>query len=153
MEETASMTNKKPTENTLLAVSLFEAWSAVERILNGNLGMIRGITYSEYRLLSAIAAGPEAGSSRADLARTVGLSPSAVTGALRPLSDLGMVETIKHPRDARLALAHLTAQGEELVADAAAVVQDAMAEIVERTPGVNDKRSDFLSLLGELASL
>ena len=147
------MTNTSPPDNAELAESLFEAWSAVERILNSNLGMIRGITYSEYRLLSAIAAGPEAGSSRADLARVVGLSPSAVTRALRPLSDLGMVETIKHARDARLALAHLTEQGEVLVSDAAGVLLDTMAQLLERVPGIGDERGAFLPLLAELAAL
>lgn len=147
------MSNQKSPENAELAASLFEAWSAVERILNGNLGMIRGITYSEYRLLTAIASGPTAGSSRADLARNVGLSPSAVTRALRPLSDLGMVATIKHPRDARLALAHLTEQGAELVADAAGVVADAMAQIGEQTPLVNEQRANFLAMLSELGAL
>ena len=135
------------------AATLFEAWSAVERILNGNLGMIRGITYSEYRLLLAISTGPKAGSSRADLARQVGLSPSAVTRALRPLSDLGIVETIKHPRDARLALAHLTDPGAELVSDATGVVRDAMEQIADRVPLVTKERGMFLEMLNELAAL
>lgn len=140
-------------EGEVLAATLSAAWSAVERILNGNLGAVRGISYSEFRLLSSIAAGPEAGSSRVDLARSVGLSASAVTRALRPLEELGMVTTTKHPRDARLAIACLTAPGEELVSDATGVVRDTMAQVAERTVLVNRQRPGLLTMLDELAHL
>lgn len=147
------MTLDGPSEGEILASALSGAWSVVERILNGNLGSIRGITYSEYRLLSAIATGPAPGSSRVDLARSVGLSPSAVTRALRPLEGLGMVTTTKHPRDARLAIACLTPDGEELVSDAAGVVTDTMAQFAERTVLVNRQRTELLTMLDELAHL
>lgn len=145
------MTHQKADEGEVLAAALAGSWGAVERKLNANLSNIRGITYSEYRLLSAIAAGPVAGSSRVDLARSVGLSPSAVTRALRPLADLGMVSTTKHPRDARLAVASLTDAGTELVSDATGVVRDVMGEVAERTPLVNRRGADLLAMLGELA--
>lgn len=136
-----------------LAAALSAAWSAVERVLNGNLAAIRGISYSEYRLLAAIGEGPAAGTSRVDLARMVGLSPSAVTRALRPLAELGMVVTEKHPRDARLAMTHLTPDGRELVSDAAGVVRDVMAQIAEKAPLVNRRRDALLAMLNELAQL
>lgn len=139
--------------NELVASTLSAAWNAVERILNDALGSIRGITYSEYRLLSSITTGPTPGSSRVELARAVGLSPSAVTRALRPLQDLGMVTTTKHPRDARLAIARLTSDGDELVSDAAGVVRDSMALIAERTALVNEGRTQLLAMLDELAHL
>lgn len=145
------MTQQDADEGEVLAAALADGWGAVERILNANLSNVRGITYSEYRLLAAIAAGPEAGSSRVDLARSVGLSPSAVTRALRPLADLGMVGTTRHPRDARLAVASLTEAGTELVSDATGVVRDVMVEVAERTPLVNRRGVDLLAMLGELA--
>lgn len=147
------MTDAETTDGAVLAATLHDAWSAFERILNGNLSAIRGITYSEYRLLSAIAGGLEKGCSRVDLARSVGLSPSAVTRALRPLTELGMVVTTKHERDARLAMARLTPQGEELVADAAGVVDDVASRMVEQTPLANEHRTRLLEMLTELAHL
>ena len=129
---------------------LSEAWSAIERRLNGNLGAVRGITYSEYRVLSAIAAGAAIGSSRAELGRAVGLSASAVTRALRPLERLGMVVTAKHERDARLAITRLTADGKELVSDATGVVSDVMADIEDLTPSLKDHRNAILAILAEL---
>ncbi len=147
------MTAYDADDGEILATTLFNAWSKTERILNGSLGSIRGITYSEYRLLSSIATGPDAGSSRVDLARSVGLSPSAVTRALRPLGELGMVTTTKHPRDARLAIAQLTPAGEELVSDAAGVVRDSMIQVAKKTNLVNQGRPELLAMLDELAQL
>ncbi len=128
-----------------------DAWGAIERTLNGNLGSIKGITYSEYRLLAAIEAGGASGASRAQLAREVGLTPSAVTRALAPLAKLGMVTTDKHPRDARLAIAALTADGVELLADAKGVVHDTMSQIEDSTGLDVDQRADVLRLLRQFA--
>lgn len=135
-----------------LAMTLGDAWSTVERILTGNLGAVRGISFSEYRLLSALDAVGERGSSRADLGRAVGLTPSAVTRALQPLAKLGMVTTTKDARDARRALARLTPAGAEVVADATGVVRDAMAMVGEGAPRTREHRSLLLDLLTELAN-
>lgn len=135
-----------------LAAALAGAWTSVERRLTGNLGAIRGISYSEFRLLSALAdAGPR-GLSRVDLGRQVGLTPSAVTRALQPLTKLGMVTTTKDARDARRAMAQLTPAGHEVVTDAAGVVRDAMLQLAERTPLASDQRDQLMAMLTELAT-
>ncbi len=134
-----------------LASTFADAWGAIERALNGGLGSIKGITYSEYRLLAAIAAGGDGGASRAQLAREVGLTPSAVTRALAPLAKLGMVTTDKHPRDARLAIAALTADGFELLDDATGVVHDTMSQIEDSTRLDASQRREALRLLREFA--
>lgn len=138
--------------NEELAPLLADAWGAVERALTGNLSAIRGISYSEYRLLAALDQLGERGASRADLARLTGVTPSAVTRALRPLEKLGMVTTSKSPRDARLAIARLTPAGLEVVADASAVVSDVMVEIEERAPLLRGHRSTITAALAELAN-
>ncbi len=147
------MDRRSSDEGAILAAALASAWGSVERILSGSLSSIRGIAYSEYRLLAAIAAGPNGGSSRADLARSVGLSPSAVTRALRPLEALGVVATAKHERDARLAIARLTPEGEQVVSDAAGVVNDVMAEIADKTNLGRQTRNEVLEVLREFARL
>ena len=134
-----------------LVLALGAAWSALERAVNAGLGSIRGISLAEYRLLRALADAPRSRSSRVELARAVGLTPSAVTRALRPLEDLGFIATVKNERDARLALAMLTPAGEELVADASSVVRDTMSQVLRRAPQVRDGRQGLLTMLGELA--
>ena len=134
-----------------LVLELAAAWTAVERRASSALSAIRGISLAEYRLLAALAAAPGGRASRVDLARAVGLTPSAVTRALRPLEDLGMVATVKHERDARQALATLTPAGAELVADATGVLADTVAEVLAAAPQVAAQRAELRTLLAELA--
>ena len=109
------METQNTQEQTLL-LAFAGAWTRIEHRLDSSLGSIRGISLAEYRLLRALADAPNSQASRVDLAHAVGLTPSGVTRALRPMEKLGMVTTIKSKRDARLALAALTPSGRELVA-------------------------------------
>ncbi|MGI9596240.1 MAG: MarR family winged helix-turn-helix transcriptional regulator [Acidimicrobiales bacterium] len=122
--ETSSEPAADLAEDVVLAV--IATGAALQQRLDNALGDIKGITFSEHRLLSSIANSAGNSGSRVDLARSVGLTPSGVTRALRPLEKLGMVETIRDTRDARRSLASLTPQGQELLADAEGVLADAV---------------------------
>ncbi len=126
--------NSQFTPEQTLALAFADAWSHLERRLDHSLGAIRGISLAEYRLLRALGDAPNAQASRVDLAQAVGLTPSGVTRALRPMEKLGIVSTIKSKRDARLAIAALTPAGRELLNDASGVVDDSMLRILERSP-------------------
>jgi DNA-binding MarR family transcriptional regulator len=132
-----------------LALAFATAWHRLEKRLDGSLGAIRGISLAEYRLLRALADAPSAWASRVDLAQTVGLTPSGVTRALRPMEKLGMVSTAKSKRDARLALATLTPAGKELVEDAATVVNDVMTSVIERSPRAQAQLNEVIEWLEE----
>ncbi|XOV84597.1 MAG: MarR family winged helix-turn-helix transcriptional regulator [bacterium] len=118
------MKNKqqKITENLIL--EFLDAAGAVERRLDSALSYTRGISFSEFRLLRTLALGNAAGSSRVDLAHSVGLTPSAVTRALKPMEKLGYVKTVSNERDARQSLAQLTEGGRVLLKDAEGVFHD-----------------------------
>ena len=139
--------NKNDNDKQNFALAFAAAWNRVERRLDSSLGSIRGISLAEYRLLRALSVAPQARASRVDLAHAVGLTASGVTRALRPLEKLGMVTTIKSERDARLAMATLTPAGQELVSDASGVVNDTMASVLERSPKLAGKLSQFTELL------
>ncbi len=145
--------NNEPWTGLQLVLSVVGAAANLERLVDGNLSAIKGISLAEFRLLSAIAEAPGKQASRADIARTVGLSPSAVTRALRPLESLGITQTVKNARDARLALATLTPQGEGLLADAIGVLDDLLPSILERAPTVDQNREDLRVMLDEIARL
>lgn len=113
--------------NEALTFALLGAAGRVERRLDGALSNIRGISFSEYQILKALRDSHNATATRVDLAGVVGLSASGVTRALKPLEKLGYVETKRSDRDARLSLATLTKHGQDLVADADVVVNDAIA--------------------------
>jgi len=142
--------NIPASDQQAFALAFAAAWNRLERRLDASLGAIRGISLAEYRLLHALGSAPGARASRVDLAQAVGLTPSGVTRALRPMEKLGMVATLKSKRDARLAIAALTPAGRELLDDACGVVDDCMASILKRAPRLADRLAETLELLDEL---
>jgi len=141
--------NKLMTKEHTLLLTFATTWNRLERRLDSSLGAIRGISLAEYRLLRALADSPHARSSRVDLAQAVGLTPSGVTRALRPMEKLGMVSTVKSKRDARLAIAALTPAGRELVDDAAGVVRDVMKSLLEKAPNASAQLDVLIGLLND----
>lgn len=133
----------------MLAMAFAAAWNRLERRLDKSLGAIRGISLAEYRLLRALGDAPGSQASRVDLAEVVGLTPSGVTRALRPMEKLSIVSTVKSKRDARLAIAALTPAGRELLDDASGVVDDTMKTVLKRSPVLADKIVEFTELLEE----
>lgn len=114
-------------QQTLMA--LLESAALVERRLDSQLSNICGISFSEYRLLQALSEAHEVTATRVEVARQVGLTPSAVTRAFKPLEKLGFIRSTKSERDARRSLATLTAAGIERIANAQAVVADQVASL------------------------
>ena len=111
-----------------LVHGLLETAAVFERRLDRALSFVRGVSFSEYRLLRSLSQAHGHALTRVDLAERLGLTPSAVSRALKPLEKIGFVTTVKSERDARQALASLTPAGLELVHDAQGVVADAIAD-------------------------
>lgn len=132
-----------------LSLAFAAAWHRLEKRLDSSLGAIRGISLAEYRLLRALADSPGSWASRVDLAQAVGLTPSGITRALRPMEKLGYVSTAKSKRDARLALATLTPAGKDLVNDASEVLNDTMNSIMERSPRTREHINEMIEMLEE----
>ena len=135
------------TNEQTLAITFAASWNRIEKRLDSSLSAIRGISFAEYRLLRALSDAPNSWASRVDLAHAVGLTPSGVTRALRPMEKLGFVTTAKSKRDARLALATLTPPGQDLVNDASVVVDDMMKTILERSRKNPEQVGEMVELL------
>ncbi len=142
--------NTEITKEQSLLLAFGSAWSRVEKRLDHSLGAIRGISLAEYRLLRALGDAPNAQASRVDLAQAVGLTPSGVTRALRPMEKLGIVSTLKSKRDARLAIAALTPAGRELLSDASGVVDDAMQAILKRSTKMAAQLDGLIEVLDDI---
>ncbi|MEO0663965.1 MAG: MarR family transcriptional regulator [Planctomycetota bacterium] len=134
-----------------LLAPLLDAAATLTRRLDGALGAIKGISYGEYHLLAALADRPAATATRVDLASAVGLTPSGVTRALRPLEKLGVVEARRDPRDARKSLTLLTDAGRALLDDARRVVADVTDSLEPLRALDADERERTASLLRALA--
>ena len=137
-------------ENHRFALAVAAAWSSLERQLDCSLSAIRGVSFAEYRLLRALSEAPNRQASRIDAARSIGLTASGVTRALRPLEKIGLVSTVKNKRDARLAMAKLTPAGQALINEAAGIVDDTVASFLKRAPSLSTKLSSVSSLLDSL---
>lgn len=136
-----------------LVLGLLRASGAVERRLDRILSHTRGISFREYQLVRALARTHGGAAARVDLAASVGLTPSAVTRALKPLEKLGYVTTERSDRDSRRAIAQLTPAGRELLHDAELAVDDGVAALDLPTTGHTDRYRDLLTLLDRLADL
>lgn len=126
--------------------------SSLEQRLDRALSSIRGISFSEYKLLSALTGYQDVGTARAELAAQVGLTPSAITRALRPLEKLGYIETAKHARDARQSLTFITDAGLQLQADARSVVADTLNELAI-SDATDRQLAEFASRLATIRSV
>ena len=147
--------------NIQLMEFLISTSDMLERRLDRRLAFLRGISYREYRLLKCIEESPQRKMTRVDLATAVGLTPSAVTRALKPLEKLGYITTERGVRDAaadraacrctvrdaRQNLAVLTEGGVSLLNDTTRAVTDMVAQLP-----VSDWSSKQKSELGELLS-
>lgn len=139
--------NTQTSSEQTLALAFAAAWNRLERRLDHSLGAIRGISLAEYRLLRALGDARGSQASRVDLAQAVGLTPSGVTRALRPMEKLGIVSTVKSKRDARLAIAALTPAGREVLDDASGVVDDTMKAMLKRAPELATQAGEITELL------
>lgn len=139
--------------DTEIALTLLAAAAKLTRRLDSSLSMIKGISFSEYQILAALRDHPNAAATRVDLAAAVGLSPSGVTRALKPMEKLGFVETRRDARDARKSLAGLTSAGLELAADADGVVEDTITNVEGLADLSLNERKHFVEILSGLASV
>lgn len=108
---------------------LLDLAALIERKLDREISIRKGISFREFRMLQSLGRFPEARAMRIDLAEAVGLTPSAITRALKPLEKIGVIENIKSERDSRSTLACLTEAGREMLADAQAIFDDVVADM------------------------
>lgn len=131
-----------------LAFSLMDVATLIEKRFDRALSATRGVSLREYRLLLSLSAFPQARATRVDLARAVGLTPSAVTRALKPLEKLGFVTTEKSERDARQSLAKLAPAGEVLLEEAGDIVADVAAGLPKTSITVEQLETFYQGLGG-----
>ncbi len=117
-----------PKQAQAIVLELLDTAAAVVHRLDRALS-VRGISYSEYRLLQTLMNDGEAGVTRIELAHAVGLTASAVTRALKPLEKLGLTTSTRNERDARQSLAVITKAGAQLMADVNQVLHDFFTDL------------------------
>ncbi len=133
-------------------LEFLEVAASLKRRLDRALGQIHGISFSEYRLLRALASSTtamrEGALSRIELAQAVGLTASAITRALKPLEKLGYVKTEPSKRDARASLAVINSVGLKLLNNAETLVSDVVQQLPFGKQSAQQRKS-FAGLLNQ----
>lgn len=120
------------TSNTVLAethatqfcLSLVRAGARLSRRLDSALVSYHGINFTEYQLLLELLRAPDGRLRPSQLAPRLELTASGVSRTLHSLEKTGLVTRQNDPRDARVAYAHITSNGANLVENAAVVIDD-----------------------------
>jgi len=97
---------------------------------------VHGISFNEYVIMEYLAARPERGVPRIELAEYMGMSASGVTRLVLPMEKNRVVERETNSRDARQSLVKLTSTGRRVFAEA----RDSFEQIaLELTRNVSSK--------------
>jgi DNA-binding MarR family transcriptional regulator len=110
---------------------LARAYALLTRRLDGPLGSLHGLSFSDFQLLDALERTPRRRLRRIDLANAVGLTASGVTRTLMPLEKIGLVTRESDARDARVGYAVLTSAGRRVVREARVTVAQVSADVLE----------------------
>jgi len=132
--------------NTELVFTLLRVAARIERRLDRALSATKGVSFTEYHLLMELQDKHKGSATRVALASAVGLTPSAITRALKPLEKIGFVLTEKSEHDARRSIASLTPAGSELLEDATRIVLDEIEALAIPETGAEE----CLALLKQL---
>ncbi len=112
------------------------------------MDQVLGVTGPQRLVVRVVGRYPHA--SAGDIARTMRVHPSTLTGILRRLESRGFVRRVNDAKDKRRALFTLTKSGVELDTVKAGTVEAAMRRALRRLPqGHVDAAAEVLKLLAE----
>ncbi len=131
------------TENAALAVGLWRADALLRKRLEGPLGGVHGIGYTDFVILAELDSVVGGRLRPIDLANRLLLTPGGVTRAVIPLAKIGLVERVSHERDARASYVALTEAGKTRVREAMPTVESVVGETLASLT-----RTDRLTLVG-----
>ncbi|MBV1914677.1 MAG: MarR family winged helix-turn-helix transcriptional regulator [Pseudomonadales bacterium] len=116
-------------------VNLWGANSMLSKKIDGSLGAIHGIGFTEYMILFHLSNSHNNIMRRIDLANSVGVTASGVTRIVSPMEKIGLVMKEQNPRDARVSLVKLTPAGEVLFHDATTTIKQSSKRLLDGTSG------------------
>jgi DNA-binding MarR family transcriptional regulator len=130
---------------------LARAQAVLVRRLDGSLGNVHGISFSDFQLLYHLSRAVGERLRRTDLAERLALTASGVTRALLPLEKIGLVERQPDPRDARVGFAALTPSGHALLVNATDTAQMVCRDILR--DAAHEQMAALAGVLGQIAGI
>ena len=125
-------------------------WAVVHRMerLSKQMGAASGVTGPQRLVLRLVALFP--GLSAGDLAATLHLHPSTLTGVLQRLEQQGLISRTADPDDRRRTILRLTRRGSRASVSSKGTVEGAVAAALDRTSATH--RDVMRRFLAQLAS-
>ncbi len=109
---------KEISQNICFIMNLWTLNTMISKKIDGKLGSIHGISFTEYMILFHLKSSDAESMRRIDLAQTLGLTASGVTRLLSPMEKIGLIRKGINERDARVSLVKITSSGERILNDA-----------------------------------
>ena len=102
----------------MLCLTLARMNGQVNRLLDGKLGALHGLSFVDFNVLLELSAQPQGRLRRVDLAEKLGVTQSAITRILIPLEKIGLITREHDARDARVGYAAITKTGRRICREA-----------------------------------
>ncbi|CAA6809916.1 MAG: MarR family transcriptional regulator [uncultured Thiotrichaceae bacterium] len=109
---------KKISPASSFTMNLWTLSTIASKKIDGKLGSIHGISFTEYMVLFHLKHSDTRSVRRIDLAQNLGLTPSGVTRLLAPLEKIGLIQKEVNERDARVSLVQISSSGERVLDEA-----------------------------------
>jgi len=122
-------------------MGLWAVSTNINKRIDGKLGAIHGISFTEYMVLFHLKNTDSNSIRRIDLAEKLGLTASGVTRLLAPLEKIGLVQKEINKRDARVSLVKITSTGERLLGDATVSLDETSNSLLENINNKSIKNS------------
>jgi len=131
-------------------INLWTINTITSKKIDGCLGSIHGIGFTEYMVLFHLSNAHNTTMRRIDLANKLGLSASGVTRLVSPMEKIGLVKKSANPRDARVSLVKLTASSVTVLRDATASLKEISKQILHDINEKNLKETlDVFNCIGK----
>ena len=131
----------KTSVKTSFVMGLWAVSTNINKRIDGKLGAIHGISFTEYMVLFHLKNTDSNSIRRIDLAEKLGLTASGVTRLLAPLEKIGLVQKEINKRDARVSLVKITSTGERLLGDATVSLDETSNSLLENINNKSIKNS------------
>ncbi len=122
-------------------MNLWTVNTIISKSIDGKLGAVHGISFTEYMLLFHLKNADTQLMRRIDLAQKLELTASGVTRILAPMEKIGLIEKKTNKRDARVSLVTISAAGESLLNNATLSLEEISTFLLKSVNESNLKKS------------
>ena len=122
-------------------MNLWTLNTIISKKIDGKLGAIHGISFTEYMVLFHLKNSDAKSMRRIDLAQTLGLTASGVTRLLSPMEKIGLIQKEVNKRDARVSLVRITISGEGILNDATLGLEEASNSLLQNVTNSSLQKS------------